>query len=799
MSHTTIERELSDADAIALLKTSYGLTDTTIAHFQIKPNSQQRAWEYPVRGGTRYKKYSRGKPKKYWHTEGTPNQLYRLEDIPDRTDVIYWVNGEPARWLCWQLGISAICVLFGEGKIPENAVDQLLAKGVKEIRLVGDLDKAGETGARNIVLNLQKHFTMKNLQLPAYLGNKADVCDLFLFNKAGFKSVLESLPEVAEKVLPEVITTNRQLNDVVNEILDILYRENANNPTIFNGISGLVQITTNKDGLPILVELTPDALRVMLSDRALFFTVREKGGKTAINPQQIYVDSILAIKRDFPPINGITEIPVVRKDGTVLMVKGYDAETRLYYSPTDCIIPDIPELPTQEDVTKAADLIKEVICDFPFNDEASRANTVAAVIAPFIEPMIADCRPLTLFDKPQQGTGATLLASVVSWISTGCSSEPITPPTKEEEWKKVIISCLIEGQKVGLIDNVAGTIASSSLASMLTAERVKDRILGKNKTVSAENHCSWLVTGNNIRLGSDLPRRCVLVRLDAHMAEPWLGRTFKHYELKEWVMDNRGRIIGAILILIRAWQQAGKPVDKDVLVLGGFEKYCKVISGILKIGGIGGFLGNTLQMYAEMDTDATEWASFIKAWHDIIGEREITVKELEAELTANEELRSVLPSDIADMNQKNAKGQNNYTRILARSLRDQKERTFANGLVLVKADTVSTTGAVRWVVLTQEFVSQQNRHQQTQTDSDSIPRRDQKNNSQYLKRPQTESFSVSPDTKPLTQDICKSVTAETTTILPMGTPCKSCGEEFNWYAKDGVIICGKCQTPEVAG
>jgi hypothetical protein len=94
--------------------------------------------------------------------------------------------------------------------------------------------------------------------------------------------------------------------------------------------------------------------------------------------------------------------------------------------------------------------------------------------------------------------------------------------------RKKITARLIAGDSLLIIDNLEGLLSSPSLATLLTTGSWNDRILGQTKTVSMDVCATWIVTGNNIRLGGDMPRRCYQIRMDAQRAQPWERAGFKH-------------------------------------------------------------------------------------------------------------------------------------------------------------------------------------------------------------------------------------------------------------------------------
>ncbi len=117
----------------------------------------------------------------------------------------------------------------------------------------------------------------------------------------------------------------------------------------------------------------------------------------------------------------------------------------------------------------------------------------------------------------------------------------------------------------------------------------KDRTLGKNENLYLPQRATWLATGNNLRIRGDLPRRCYWIRMDAKTARPWERTGFKHDDLVSWVSDNRGRLLAALLTIVRAWHTAGRP-PAAVPTFGGFERWAMTVGSILAYLGIPGFL-----------------------------------------------------------------------------------------------------------------------------------------------------------------------------------------------------------------
>jgi len=497
--------------------------------------------------------------------------------------------------------------------------------------------------------------------------------------------------------LIDIVVTDRQLRDITADALYSLYR--ANQPKhIFRRSGALARVSLDEEGRPYIEPLGESAFRGWLARTCNFVRTTSKNGVVAIPPPLDVVRDCLSLGQwEFPTLLGITEAPVIRPDGTVLTNLGYDSLTNLYYYPSSRLeVPPIPDNPTDEDVSASIELVLEPLADFPFDGDASLANAMATMFTPILRPMIDGPVPLALFDKPQQGTGASLLAEVISIIATGRAAAMMTAQKDDEGWRKSITSLLLKGQLVATIDNVEYDLWAPSLAALLTATTYQDRILGRSEMVQLPNRTTWLATGNNIRLRGDLPRRCIWIRMDARMARPWLrdSTKFKHPHLPDWVSNNRGLIIAAILTIARAWVRAGKPESHEVPLLGSYESYCKIIGGVLSYIGIKGFLGNLETMYNEADSETPQWQSFLEAWREFMGDAPVTVAEVIGKLNENMDFKALLPDSLA------GKDNRDYSRRLGHALSRKNGVRYPDGLVIEKAGTRKR--AVAWKVVSYE-------------------------------------------------------------------------------------------------
>jgi hypothetical protein len=78
--------------------------------------------------------------------------------------------------------------------------------------------------------------------------------------------------------------------------------------------------------------------------------------------------------------------------------------------------------------------------------------------------------PLHGFTAPTMGTGKSLIADVVAMIATGREAPVMSQGSSEEEDEKRLLSVLMQGDPVVVIDNVTRPVTGDALCSILTSE-----------------------------------------------------------------------------------------------------------------------------------------------------------------------------------------------------------------------------------------------------------------------------------------------------------------------------------------
>ena len=493
--------------------------------------------------------------------------------------------------------------------------------------------------------------------------------------------------------LPKIVVNNRQLPEVTAEAIEALAAHN-NPPAIFVRAGRLVRVREDENGSPEIQPMDDSHIKGRLARVANYIRTTEKGETEVIPPDWLVKDVGQLPHWPVPSLEAVVEAPIMRPDGTIFDTPGYDPKTRLYYRPgAGFDVGPIPAAPTKADTRAAISLLDEAVGEFPYEDGASAANTLALMLTPLVRQAVNGPVPLALIDKPQAGTGGSLLAETIAVIGSGRTAEMLGAPRDEEEWRKQITAKLAAGATMITVDNVEGALYAPSLARALTARTWTDRVLGRSETVTVSQRATWIATGNNIQLRGDLPRRCYWIRLDARESRPWQRENFKHPDLLGWVTKNRGRLVHALLTLARAWFAAGRPKAPDLPRLGSFEAWAETVGGMVAFAGIPDFLGNLAALYDEADAGGTEWEAFLQTWwEELDASKPVTVAELSKVITSNDDLRAALPGDLAEAFGKSA---GSFSRKLGTALAKRAGTRYGeDGMHIVRAGEFRR--AVRW-------------------------------------------------------------------------------------------------------
>ena len=373
--------------------------------------------------------------------------------------------------------------------------------------------------------------------------------------KAEQRAQVEETAAAAGAVVIE--TNDRQQQDKLSDMARAIEQFNAKAPRLFHGAAGLVQIERTSDGAPTIRHATRAAVSSVAGKAAHWVCTNENGVRD-VSPPRDLCEVFIASPGDWrgiPVIEGTATAPFFAPDGTLCAREGYHGAARTWLSlATGFDVGDTQ--PTPENIAAARRLIlSEVLGEVSFGDDASRAHAVGQMILPFVRRLISGATPLHLWNAPLRGSGKSYAAELCILPFT----EPTPTPEKksDEEWRKSLFCDLITGPSHIFLDNIKGSLHSPTLDLAITAGSIKERLTGTGEMVTAPIRCVWVATANNAELTEDAVTRAVVIEIQPESETPDT-REFKS-DPKAFIRENRGRVCGAIITLVRAWQDAGAP------------------------------------------------------------------------------------------------------------------------------------------------------------------------------------------------------------------------------------------------
>ena len=554
------------------------------------------------------------KSERVWKMDGVRRVPYRLAELQGQRSVLL-VEGEKDADNVAALGLPVTTTPMGAAAWRDEYAGIIKASGVEEVVVIPDNDEPGRRYAVQAGTALMAcGITVRVVTLPG-VAEKGDVSEWL---GAGgtleqFKVLIDDAPTFeawrsSDDVRSVVDLRHGDWRQIVEDAHNAVVQTNSRNggPRIFVGPENLVRVVQHVSNGPCAIQvLTDDTLRGYLMRNVTFLAEGRNGPKSVVPPSAVLRDILTcAAWPGLPELRGVIETPVLSRDGEVVTTAGYQPQTLLWYSPaSDLDLPGIPEQPTVTDVAAATDLLLEMVYDFPFDSQGSRANALALLILPFVREFIKGPTPLHVIDATTPGSGKGLLADCCSVVATGREAGKGPEPRDTEETRKFITSVLVAGASMVVLDNISGRVESAPLARVLTADIWEDRLVA---------------TGNQVSLSDELARRTLWIRLEPDVERPELRTGFRHPDLLRWVREQRGQLVAACLTLARAWVVKGRPRGSEVLgtILGSYDSWLDVVGGVLAVAGIEGLLANRESITDQADDELAPWRMFIYLWRE---------------------------------------------------------------------------------------------------------------------------------------------------------------------------------------
>lgn len=614
------------------------------------------AYRYESKDGTLLYEAVRFEPKDFrqrrpdgkgghtWNLNGTSRVLYRLPALQGQGTVIV-VEGEKDTDNAWGIGLAATCNSGGAGKWRKEYSEQLRDAGCKIAVIIPDNDPQGRKHAGDVAASLlAAGIRVKVVNLPG-LPAKGDLSDWLAAGHT--REDLMALADVAPEItsadqlspgddgegeggeddregsgLPVIRWTGGNLPEAVARAEEALLRDEGE--PIYQSGSRLVRVVrltspsikggiNRQSGALAIIDADPVFLQLQLSEVVSWkkYDARKKQWRRADAPMEVARALLSNSGRwNLQALTAIIEAPTLRPDGSILDRPGFDAETGLFLDCGNTVFPPIPERPTREEAERSLGLLEDLIRDFPFADTVDKSVALAAILTGVVRRAVRTA-PIIGASAPIMGSGKTLLADTIAMISTGRPATKMTHATRPEEEAKSLLTVLMEGDSVVLIDNVERSLKSEVLCAIATSETFKGRVLGSNRTASVSTSALFLITGNNLSVEGDLTTRTLICQLNPETERPE-ERTFDR-NLYEYVPANRGQIVVAALTIIRAYIAAGRP-KVHLPTFGRFEEWAAMVRDPLVWLGLPDPAASRHSL-SETDPVREDLRTVLSAWH----------------------------------------------------------------------------------------------------------------------------------------------------------------------------------------
>jgi hypothetical protein len=261
--------------------------------------------------------------------------------------------------------------------------------------------------------------------------------------------------------------------------------------------------------------------------------------------------------------------------------------------------------------TEAKAEIETLLAEFPWAEDAGRSKAVAigAMLTTFAGGLMPAkaTKPVFIYTANAEGSGKTTLAQLAGTPYADTPAE--AAPRDETEWQKKLLSLVISGRRLVLLDNLKGYLDSPSFEGYTTSATFGGRILGGSREFTGEAGATILITGNGLTYTPDLRRRALIVELFMRELRAE-DRSFRRRLTPATITAMRSRILSALWGIVTAWNLAGRPPASRMNT--SFPEWCETIGGMVEFAGWGCPTAPA-QIEGAGDTDTADFAALAAA------------------------------------------------------------------------------------------------------------------------------------------------------------------------------------------
>ena len=269
----------------------------------------------------------------------------------------------------------------------------------------------------------------------------------------------------------------------------------------------------------------------------------------------------------FPALFNTVEAPTLRPDGTILDEPGFDPTTGLFFDPGRVKFDKIRSDPTTAQGNEAMKYLDlELLSSFPFVDQSEDYKNVSRSAAMGFMLTAPNRRmfptaPAFAADSNEPESGKSMLLKAAGALMTGREIAGRPFSQSEEERRKALGTAFVEARPFLFFDNVDCTIEGASLEMALTSAHFDDRKLGSHEGISAPTNSLMAFSANHLEIGGNgMTTRIHVSRLvpTQSLKQRLMAGAFRHPSLIPWIIQNRPKLISAVLTALRAFVLHGR-------------------------------------------------------------------------------------------------------------------------------------------------------------------------------------------------------------------------------------------------
>lgn len=263
-----------------------------------------------------------------------------------------------------------------------------------------------------------------------------------------------------------------------------------------------------------------------------------------------------------------------------LLKRGYDQATGIFTAGL---------LDFEEDMEHfdAVNYFYELFRTFAWrNEQRDFAIHLAALVTMFGRGLYEAKAPMFVYNANIQESGKTTLAWYVTWLIHGTKATKPLLMDQETKLQETLNSMALAGAAYTIFDNVnwgSKPVTTVLLDQWISNDEWDFRRLNTNSMVAPKLTGVTLMTGNALKLSTDLDRRSLMLDLwnpvaGADRVLPPSATLIDGHFFAD--AENRKKGLKALWAIIREWDKAGRP-KKEGKLLGTFESWAAVVPSIV--------------------------------------------------------------------------------------------------------------------------------------------------------------------------------------------------------------------------